>query len=36
MACLAVAEAAGYVDVLPRALSDTMNRVVGTLVRVSA
>ncbi len=36
LACLAVAEAAGYVDALPVALSATMNRVVGTLVRVSA
>jgi four helix bundle protein len=36
LACLAVAEACGYVDTLPEALSDMMDRVVGTLVRVSA
>ncbi len=36
LACLAVAEAAGYVDAMPKGLLDTMNRVIGTLVRVSA
>ena len=36
LACLRVAEAWGYVDRLPDALLPTMNRVVGTLVRVAA
>jgi hypothetical protein len=36
MACLQVAEANGYVEAMPRALLDAMNRVVGTLVRVAA
>ncbi len=36
LACLAVAEAAGYVDAMPNGLLDTMNRVIGTLVRVAA
>ncbi len=36
LACLAVAEAAGYVDAMPKGLLDTMNRIIGTLVRVAA
>jgi four helix bundle protein len=36
VACLQVAEACGYVETMPRALLDAMNRVVGTLVRVAA
>jgi four helix bundle protein len=36
LACLRVAEAFGYVETLPETLVDTMDRVVGTLVRVSA
>lgn len=36
LACLRVAEAWGYVDGLPEHLLPTMNRVVGTLVRVAA
>ena len=36
LACLRVAEAWGYVDGLPEGLLPTMNRVVGTLVRVAA
>jgi four helix bundle protein len=36
MACLQVAEAYGYVEAVPQALLDAMNRVVGTLVRVAA
>jgi hypothetical protein len=35
MACLQVAEAYGYVEAVPRALLDAMNRVVGTLVTVA-
>jgi len=35
IACLRVAEAFGYVHAMPVALIDTMNRVVGTLVRVA-
>src|SRR5579863_1242610 len=36
LACLRVAEAFGYVATMPDPLLDTMNRVVGTLVRVAA
>jgi len=36
LACLRVAEAFGYVDAVPVAVLDNMNRVVGTLVRVAA
>ena len=36
LACLRVAEACGYVDSVPGAVLDSMNRVVGTLVRVAA
>jgi len=36
IACLRVAEAFGYVHAMPVPLIDTMNRVVGTLVRVAA
>src|SRR6204780_5773921 len=36
LACLRVAEACGYVDSVPGAGVDSMNRVVGTLVRVAA
>jgi four helix bundle protein len=36
VACLRVAEACGYVEAMPEALVSTMNRVVGTLVRVAA
>jgi hypothetical protein len=36
LACLRVAEAFGYVDAVPGAVLDSMNRVVGTLVRVAA
>jgi four helix bundle protein len=36
VACLRVAEACGYVDAMPKTLLDTMDRVVGTLVRVAA
>jgi len=35
IACLRVAEAFGYVHAMPVPLIDTMNRVVGTLVRVA-
>jgi four helix bundle protein len=35
MACLNVAERFGYVDAMPAGLLATMNRVVGTLVRVA-
>ncbi len=35
LACLRVAEACGYVDSVPGAVVDSMNRVVGTLVRVA-
>jgi four helix bundle protein len=35
LACLRVAEAFGYVDAVPAAVTDRMNRVVGTLVRVA-
>ena len=35
LACLRVAEAFGYVDATPAAVTDRMNRVVGTLVRVA-
>jgi four helix bundle protein len=34
-ACLRVAEAAGYIAALPVALPAQMNRVIGTLVRVT-
>jgi four helix bundle protein len=36
LACLRVAEAFGYVAAVPPVVLDTMNRVVGTLVRVAA
>jgi len=36
LACLRVAEAFGYVEAMPPAVLDRMNRVVGTLVRVAA
>jgi four helix bundle protein len=36
LACLDVAEACGYVEAMPASLRDTMNRVVGTLIRVAA
>jgi four helix bundle protein len=36
LACLRVAEAFGYVEAMPEAVSDRMNRVIGTLVRVAA
>src|SRR5580704_7663813 len=36
LACLRVAEAFGYVEAVPDAVHDRMNRVIGTLVRVSA
>ena len=36
LACLRVAQAWGYVEALPEGLLPTMNRVVGTLVRVAA
>ena len=36
LACLRVAEAWGYVDTMPDGLLPTMNRVIGTLVRVAA
>jgi four helix bundle protein len=36
VACLRVAEAYGYVDAMPEGLLGTMDRVVGTLVRVAA
>ena len=35
MSCLRVGEAFGYIDSLPRALLQTLNRVIGTLVRVA-
>jgi len=36
LACLRVAEACGYVDAVPGAILDSLNRVVGSLVRVAA
>jgi four helix bundle protein len=36
MACLRTAEAWGYVGALPEGVVATMNRVIGTLVRVAA
>jgi len=36
LACLRVAEAFGYVEAVPGTVLDSMNRVVGTLVRVAA
>jgi four helix bundle protein len=36
VACLQVAEACGYVDEVPAALLTTMDRVIGTLVRIAA
>jgi four helix bundle protein len=36
LACLRVAETFGYVEAMPQAISDRMNRVIGTLVRVAA
>jgi four helix bundle protein len=35
LSCLRVAEAFGYVDTMPRGLVERVNRVVGTLVRVT-
>jgi len=35
LACLRTAEAFGYVEAMPRTLVAEMNRVIGTLVRVS-
>ena len=36
LACLRVAEAFGYVETMPEAVTGRMNRVIGTLVRVAA
>ena len=36
LSCLRTAEAFGYVEPMPRALVEVMNRVIGTLVRVAA
>ena len=36
LACLRVGEAFGYVDAMPPAIAQRMNRVIGTLVRVAA
>jgi four helix bundle protein len=36
LACLGVAEAFGYVETIPGEVRSTMNRVLGTLVRVAA
>ena len=36
LACLQVAEACGYVDEIPAAVRSTLDRVVGTLVKVAA
>jgi four helix bundle protein len=36
LACLRIAEACGFVDAVPGAILDSVNRVVGTLVRVAA
>ncbi len=36
LACLRVAEAFGYVETMPDAMTERMNRVIGTLVRVAA
>ena len=36
LACLRVGEALGYVEPMPAALTQRMNRVIGTLVRVAA
>jgi hypothetical protein len=35
LACLRTAEAFGYVGAIPEAVVATMNRVIGTLVRVT-
>ncbi len=35
MSCLRVAEAFGYIEALPAPLLGTLNRVIGTLVRVA-
>jgi hypothetical protein len=35
LSCLRVAERFGYVEPMPSALASTMNRVIGTLVRVA-
>ncbi len=35
LACLRVGEALGYVDTMPDALTDRIDRVIGTLVRVA-
>ncbi len=35
LACLRVAEAFGYVEAIPEALLERINRVIGTLVRVA-
>ncbi len=36
LACLRVGEAFGYVEAMPVAVTERMNRVIGTLVRVAA
>ncbi len=36
LACLRVGEALGYVNTMPDALTDRIDRVIGTLVRVAA
>jgi four helix bundle protein len=36
LACLRVAEAFGYVKVMPEGVCERMNRVIGTLVRIAA
>jgi four helix bundle protein len=36
LACLRVGEALGYVETMPDALTDRIDRVIGTLVRVAA
>ncbi len=36
LACLRVGEAFGYVEAMPVAFTERMNRVIGTLVRVEA
>ena len=36
LACLSVAEAFGYIETMPATVTQRMNRVVGTLVRVAA
>ena len=36
LACLRVAEAFGYIETMPDEVTERMNRVIGTLVRVAA